>query len=274
MGQARRWSWILVLAVGATLFALVRHAIVSTGNPNLVPALILLGAAVVPAAFVVFIAGRRLVFDVGGGTVALTALVGGVIGVVTAGLLEYGTLRRLGALPMVGVGLIEEFAKLLIPAAIFLVARRYAHPADGLLLGVASGAGFAVLETMGYAFVVLIQSRGNLGVVDNVLFVRGILSPAAHMAWTGIAAAALWDAGAHRFRGSAVARFAGAFAAVVALHTVWDTVASTVGYVVVSLISLVLLVGTSHHLADPHRRVADAERPAVGGRSRPATMSP
>src|SRR4051812_49655558 len=117
MASARRWSWVLVLLVGATLFALVRHAIVSTGNPNLVPALILLGAAVVPAAFVVFIAGRRLVFDVGGGTVALTALVGGVIGVVTAGLLEYGTLKRLGALPLVGGGPIRGVAQLLLPGA-------------------------------------------------------------------------------------------------------------------------------------------------------------
>ena len=263
MGHARRWSWLLVLVVGATLFELVRRAIVHTGNPNLVPALILLGAAVVPVAFIVFIAGRRLVFDVGGGVVALTALVGGVIGVVTAGLLEYGTLKRLGALPMVGVGLIEEFAKLLVPAAIFLLVRRYSHPADGLLLGVASGAGFAILETMGYAFVVLIQSRGNLGVVDNVLFVRGILSPAAHMAWTGIAAAALWDAGAHRWRGRPGLRFLGAFVAVVALHTAWDTLGTTAGYVVVSLVSLVLLATSSHHLAAPHRRETSAVRPAV-----------
>jgi RsiW-degrading membrane proteinase PrsW (M82 family) len=192
--------------------------------------------------------------------------VGGVIGVVTAGMLEYRTLRHLGALPMVGVGLIEEFAKLLVPAAIFLLFRRYAHPADGLLLGVASGAGFAVLETMGYAFVVLIQSRGNLGVVDNVLFVRGLLSPAAHMAWTGIAAAALWDAGAHRWRGSSALRFVGAFAVVVVLHTVWDTFGSTAVYVVVSLISLVLLAVTSHHLADPHRREVAAVRPVVAAR--------
>jgi RsiW-degrading membrane proteinase PrsW (M82 family) len=252
-----------VLLVGAALFALVRHAIVSTGNPNLVPSLILLGAAVVPAAFVVFIAGRRLVFDVGPGTVALTALVGGVVGVVTAGLLEYGTLKRLGVLPMVGVGLIEEFAKLLVPAALFLLVRRYSHPADGLLLGVASGAGFAILETMGYAFVVLIQSRGNLAVVDNVLFVRGILSPAAHMAWTGIAAAALWDAGAHRWRGSSALRFLAAFVAVVALHTAWDALGSTVAYVVVSLLSLALLARISHHLAAPHRRDDVVARPAV-----------
>src|SRR3954452_17086691 len=180
MGSARRWSWVLVLLVGATLSALVRHAMVSTGNPNLVPSLILLGAAVVPAAFVVFIAGRRLVFEVSGGTFALTALIGVGIGVVTARVLEYSTLRRLRTLPMTGVGLIEEFAKLLVPAALFLVVRRHLHPADGLLLGVASGAGFAIFETMGYAFVVLLQSKGNLEVVDNVLFLRGILSPAAH----------------------------------------------------------------------------------------------
>src|SRR3954453_16323090 len=105
MGRARRWSWLLVLLVGTALFELVRRTIVSTGNPNLVPSLILLGAAVVPAAFVVFIAGRRLVFEASGGTVGLPAVIGGVIGVVTAAFLAYSTLRRLGTLPMTGVGL-------------------------------------------------------------------------------------------------------------------------------------------------------------------------
>src|SRR4051812_24493670 len=254
MGSARRWSWLLVLLIGATLFSLVRHAIVSTGNPNLVPSLILLGAAVVPAAFVVFIAGRRLVFGVGGGTVALTALVGGVIGVVTAGLLEYNTLRRLGTLPLLGVGFIEEFAKLLVPAALLLLVRRNRHPADGLLLGVAAGAGFAVLETMGYAFVALIKSSGNLMVVDDVLFVRGILSPAAHMAWTGLAAAALWYAASERWRAQATGRFLVAFVVVVALHTAWDSAGKTAVYLVLAVISLTLLGVTSHRLAAPHRR--------------------
>src|SRR5690242_21929729 len=100
MLHVRRWSWVLVLAVGLVLYEVVRHGIVATGNPNLLPALILLGAAVVPAAFVTFVSGLRLVFAVRGGVVALTALVGGVIGVVTAGLLEYRTLERLGFLPM------------------------------------------------------------------------------------------------------------------------------------------------------------------------------
>jgi protease PrsW len=254
MGHVRRWSWIVVLVVGVVLFELIRRTIVDTRNPNLVPALILLGAGVIPAAFVTFIAGRRLVFGVGAGAVVLTGLVGGVIGVTTAGVLEYRTLNRLGFLPMVGVGLIEEFAKLIVPAAVLLVVRRNRHPADGLLLGVASGAGFAVLETMGYAFVVLIQSQGNLSVVDGVLFVRGILSPAAHMAWTGLAAAALWRAAAQGWQGGAVARFLGMYLVVVALHSAWDLAGNTTTYLVLAVISLVLLAVTSHRLAAPHRR--------------------
>jgi hypothetical protein len=83
------------------------------------------------------------------------------------------------------------------------------------------------------------------------------------MAWTGIAAAALWDAGAHRWRDAAGARFVGAFLLVVGLHTAWDALGSTVVYVVLSLVSLVLLVVVSHHLAAPHRREQPALPPAV-----------
>src|SRR4051794_38926169 len=108
MQLARRWSWVLVLVVGIGLYQAVRSAVVNTSNPNLLPALILLGASVVPAAFVTFIAGRRMVFAVHGGLVGATALIGGVIGVVVAGTLEYRTLQRLGVLPILGVGLIEE----------------------------------------------------------------------------------------------------------------------------------------------------------------------
>ncbi|HEY2206179.1 MAG TPA: PrsW family glutamic-type intramembrane protease [Pseudonocardia sp.] len=60
---------------------------------------------------------------------------------------------------MIGVGLIEENSKLLIPVGVLLVLPRYRRRADGLLLGVAAGAGFAALETMGYAFGTLLSSR-------------------------------------------------------------------------------------------------------------------
>ena len=252
---ARRWSWVIVLVVGIAMYEVVRRAVLATGNPKFVPALILVGAAVVPAAFVSFIAGRRLRFDISGGLVGGTALVGGVIGVVTAGLLEYQTLLELGVLPLVAIGIIEEAAKLIVPVALVLLLRRHRHPADGLLLGVSCGAGFAVLETMGFAFVGLIESGGDLDVVQDVLFLRGVLSPAAHMAWTGLAAAALFMAAAEKWRARSVVRFIAVFAAVVALHTVWDAVSKTiVADVGVALVSLALLTWTSHRLAAPHRR--------------------
>jgi RsiW-degrading membrane proteinase PrsW (M82 family) len=257
MHATRRWAWVGVLVVGFGLFEAVRQALLTTLNPNLVPALILLGAAVVPVAFVAFVAGRRLGFGVAGGAIGLTALVGGVVGVVTAGVLEYDTLHRLGVVPMVLVGLIEEAAKLIVPAILLLVLRPR-HPADGLLLGVASGAGFAVLETMGYAFVVLVQSGGNLAAMDAVLYLRGVLSPAAHMAWTGIAAAALWHAADERWRGRAFGGFIATFVVAVALHTIWDSVNSTVLYAILALISLALLGWSAHRLAHA------AGRPAPG----------
>ena len=40
------------------------------------------------------------------------------------------------------------------------------------MLGVATAAGFAGLETMGYGFVSLLQSKENLGVLDEVLIMR------------------------------------------------------------------------------------------------------
>jgi protease PrsW len=260
--MARRWSWVLVLVVGIALYESVVRAVATTRNPNLLPALILLGAAVVPAAFVAFIAGRRLLFDIGGGLVAATALIGGVIGVVAAGVLEYSTLQRLGVVPMVAVGLIEEAVKLIVPLVLVLVLRRHRHPADGLLLGVACGAGFAVLETMGYAFVVLVQSGGDVAVVQQVLFLRGVLSPAAHMAWTGLAAAALFTAAAAGWAARALLRFVVVFAVVVALHTAWDSIGSLPAAGAIAVVSLALLTATAHGLAAPHRRTIAGDRAA------------
>lgn len=251
---ARRHAWILVLVVGIVLFVAIERTLVATENPNFVPSAILLGAAVVPATFLTFIYGRRMPYDIGAGTLAVAALLGGVIGTVVAGTLEYDAQQRLGFLPMVGVGLIEETSKLLIPVAVLLLVRRARRAPDGLLLGVAAGAGFAALETMGYAFVTLLQSQGNLLATLDVLMLRGIMSPAGHMAWTGIAATALFAAAEAHWSGRSVLRFVGAFVLAVALHTAWDSLPSLVGTAVVALISLVVLGRTAHRAATARRR--------------------
>ncbi|HST66964.1 MAG TPA: PrsW family glutamic-type intramembrane protease, partial [Mycobacteriales bacterium] len=108
---------------------------------------------------------------------------------------------------------------------------------------------FAALETMGYAFVTLIQSQGNVAAVESILLLRGLLSPAAHMAWTGLTATALWYAADHGWKGGAVLRFLAVFVLAVALHTTWDSVGTIPVYIVLSLISLGLLTWFAHLLS-------------------------
>ncbi len=234
-----RQAWIPVLVVGAALYWLVLRTIEHTRNPNLVPSLILLGAFLIPVTFVVFVYQRVDVGRTSPDVVALSALFGGVIGVVVAGRLEFDTVERLGTVPILAVGLIEEAAKLIVPALLLVVLRRR-RPDNGLLVGVAVGMGFAALETMGYAFVTLLQTRLSIGATQEVLLLRGLLSPAAHAAWTGLAASALWRAWDTR-TGAAWGEFLLVYLGVSVLHAAWDGIGQWWAYLILSVISLGLV---------------------------------
>lgn len=255
----RRWAWIPVLIVGVALFVLVLVTLVDTQNINFVPSMILLGATIAPATFLTFAQGRSGRWQVPASTLAVVAFFGGVIGVVAAGWLEYDALHKLGVLPMIFVGLIEESAKLLAPlAALALLWRRRPTPGDGLVIGVASGAGFAALETMGYGFSALVASNGNIGDVEQTLFVRGVTAPAAHLAWTGLTSGALFAlAAAPSLR--RLAGFALTFLAAVALHAAWDSFGTEIAYIVVGGVSMAWVLVELHR----YRRFAPAPLPAT-----------
>ena len=80
---AVRWSWLLVLVVGAALFAVLHGVLVDTGNPNLVPAVIAIGAAVVPATFCVYVATHNRRERLAPLLIVLAAVVGGAVGMLT-----------------------------------------------------------------------------------------------------------------------------------------------------------------------------------------------
>lgn len=235
-----------MLVVGLVLFWAVQQAIVSTGNPNLVPSLLLLGTLLVPVTFVIYVDGRVPVYDLPLSTLLICGLLGGVWGTVLASVGESDTFRRLGGLPTPLIALIEEAAKLIIPIGVLMFTRHRSDPADGLLVGVAVGTGFAVLETLGYGFVTLLATRGDLAATETLLLVRGVLAPAGHAAWTGLAAAALWQAHADRWRPRATAAAVGTFVLVVVLHALWDTFPSWPTYLIVGGLSLTLLIRRTH----------------------------
>ena len=264
--QLLRRRWLQIFVSGLVLLFLVERTLVATGDPNYVPSAILLGAFLVPVTFTTYLYERLPDWEVPLPPLAICFVWGGVLGTVVAGTLEYDVMKSLGFLPKLGIGLIEEGAKLMVPLVFYFLGR-YRSEAAGIVLGVATAMGFAALETMGYGFTSLLLSKGNLGVLDGVLLVRGLMSPAGHAAWTGLVCAVLWRERLKAGHATFNWRVAGAFATALILHALWDTFggmrsATLVGFlgihlasVLIALVSLTLLI----------RRVREARRATMEG---------
>jgi RsiW-degrading membrane proteinase PrsW (M82 family) len=261
VGPALLRPWLLVLIGGAVLWAALTWATVHTGNINLVPSVIVLGAFLGPVAFVAYVYERA--GEVPLPTLLVCFVTGGALGVTGASLLEYRTMMDYGALPTLAIGLSEEACKLLVPLAIF-VTGRYRREADGLLIGVASGMGFAAFETMGYGLTMLLLSQGQIDEVVKLLFVRGVLAPAGHAAWTGVLCATLWHARLHGGWRSAAA-VVSAYLTVVLLHALWDAATTQWLQLAVGVVSLALL-SWRIHAADAERIGAERIHAAVAKR--------
>jgi protease PrsW len=215
--------WARVLLTGLVLWVATVLITFATGNPALVPTIILLGSFVIPVTFVVYAFGRA--DSVLTAQRIFTAFIcGGVLGVLGATILETALLRQPTGLSYFGVGLIEEAVKL---AALWLLVRRlpWYTTRDGMVLGAAVGFGFAALESAGYAFVALFGSNGLslLNVVETEML-RGILTPFGHGLWTAILGGALFATAARSRRGRPRLRpsLVGWYLLMALLHALWD----------------------------------------------------
>jgi protease PrsW len=249
-----RHTWFLVLVIGLGIFVAMDATFIVTRTLAFLPTVILLGASLVPVTFVVYVYQRVQVKDVPVAAVAVVGFLSGALGLLVAGLLEYATLRDLGALKLLGVGLIEESAKLIFPLVMF-VRGRYRSEADGLLFGVASGMCFSAMESMGYGPAAFVQYNGSIGALETTLLVRGLLSPVGHAAWTGLVCAVLWRERQRTGHTTLSIGVVAAFIVTVLLHASWDTFGSLtsrlsiawvgfelLGLIVVGSISLALLI--------------------------------
>jgi S1-C subfamily serine protease/RsiW-degrading membrane proteinase PrsW (M82 family) len=220
-GWWSRRPWLHMFLGGLGLWVATVLVTFATSNVNLVPTVILLGSFLVPVAFVTYAFGHA--DQVVTAQRIFTAFVyGGVLGVLGASVLEAAFLRQPTGPAYVGVGLIEEAAKL---AALWLVARRLPRYTmrDGIVLGAAVGFGFAAFESAGYAFNALFTAGGPslLNLVETEVL-RGILTPVGHGLWTAILGGTLFGVAARRGRLRLSRAVLGSYVLVALLHGLWD----------------------------------------------------
>jgi RsiW-degrading membrane proteinase PrsW (M82 family) len=219
-GDRREW---LEVFLGGLLLWLVSVAVTFwTGNPNLIPVVVLLGSFLVPVTFVVFAFERHADQVLTTQRILVGFVYGGVLGVLGASILEAEFLKQPSGLTYLGVGLIEEAVKL---AALWVVAWRLPRYTmrDGIVLGATVGLGFAALESAGYAFTALFTMQGlSLQGLVETQVLRGVLTPVGHGLWTAILGGVLFRAAAPAGRLRLSGGLVGWYVVVSLLHGLWD----------------------------------------------------
>ena len=255
-----RFAWLLALVLGVLAYVATFVLMLLTGNPMMLPTVLLVGAAVIPLTVLLFAQSSRIGPLVPTRIVLVTAALGGLFAICAAGLEESIAGLLFGRASILLVGIIEESAKLVVPLLVLALAHRVTR-GGGIVIGIAAGTGFAVLETMGYGFAALLARDGGLGALDATLILRGILVPAGHVAWTGAICAALWYLveTSHKVRG--VIALVAAYAGAIILHTAWDATASGALHLLIGVISVGALLWL---IVAAHRRFVRRVAPAAG----------
>jgi RsiW-degrading membrane proteinase PrsW (M82 family) len=227
---------LLLAATGAVLAAYAAAA----ANVTAVPAMLLFGALSGPIAFATFVGDRVDTRDsVSLFELVLVVLFGGAIGVIVGGTLDTVLIGEPNPKSIWWVGFAEETAKLIVPVGVYIFARRRSVAA-GLVLGLASATGFAVLETMGYGLREIVkageilasetpaQGADRVELIQQffagfrVPMMRGLLAPFGHLAWTGIVTTVWWSEWKKRGGIGITGPVVGAYALALFLHSAND----------------------------------------------------
>ncbi len=216
----RKLSWLKVFTGGLFLYIFGVFALAATRNTNIFPTVVMLGNFLVPITYVAFFYQRRHLSKLDMPTTAWAFFYGGLLGVLAAATLEPIFLSQHPLFYSFEVGLIEEFAKIL---GVLVIAKRCLHDSemDGLILGAASGMGFAALESTGYAFTAFLQSGGSLSQTVLITLIRGVIAPIGHGTWTAILVSVIFrESGPGTFHINY--KVIGAYLTVAILHGLWN----------------------------------------------------
>lgn len=185
------------------------------------PGIIFIGAFIIPFTLLIFFwevnAPRNInIFDV-----VKIFFIGGVssllITMILSRIVVIGEIDYYGAFM---IGLIEETGKLIV-VAYYLRGSKRKYILNGLLVGAAVGAGFAVFETAGYVFAYGFE----IPIMMRIIYTRGALAFGGHIVWAAMCGAALAmvkEDNRLRMKHITNLEFFKYYIISVVLHAVWD----------------------------------------------------
>lgn len=273
-GLPRPWLFTRVLLLFGGSFLVLFATLLSTGYDTLLPGVILLGSFAVPLALAFLALESNTPRGLTLYRFIRLFVAGAILAILFTSLLNEIWPSWNRAFGASGAALVEEPAKL---AAAIVLARGISTrwSLNGLAVGAAVGAGFAAIESAGYALIVLLDYGGDD--MAQTLLQRSLQSVGTHAVWTAVAAAALWTAargGPIRARTFTAPAFVGPFALVVALHFLWnsDWAAFTGAPVYGALIVVAAAVGLAF-LLQGSRDYADNRSLEHEAEPRPSSVS-
>lgn len=150
-GWPKPWFFFRVLVFVVLLYLGFDYMIQEFGNSKAIPGLLFMGSLAIPLTIVVLFFELNITRDVSFMGVLVLFASGTIIGFLFTEFLDTVLASVFSWMGASLAGIVEEIAKLLA-VCIIVGRRKNRFILNGVLFGAAVGAGFAVFESMGYAF--------------------------------------------------------------------------------------------------------------------------
>ena len=194
-------------------------------NLNAFPGIMFVGAMVVPFSLLIFFFETNAPRNINMVDIVKIFFIGGIFSILLiyplSSVLPGGGVGLI--VPSMITGIVEELAKIVLTAFFLSRVRGRGYILNGLLIGSAVGAGFAVFESAGYAFNALL-SGDSASMLENIVL-RAFLSIGGHTAWAAVEGAAMGlceKDGVFDWRILVDKRFLIFAASMILLHGIWD----------------------------------------------------
>ena len=250
------FSRVALILIATFLVLLIIYNVFQ--NEKVIPDIIFVGSLAIPFSMLVLLFEINAPRNISIFRVIVVFMLGGAASLfVTLFLFEFNPSVSFSVTGAIAIGIIEELGKIIILAYTINRLQTTKYILNGMLIGGAVGAGFAVFESAGYAFNAYLANY-TVGLffyqsdspVDNMvtnIILRGFLSPGGHIAWAAMEGAFLIIVLSGKpFKWSVVfsPRYLTMCILPVAMHAFWDMdflSSLRIGMVSIKLVALILV---------------------------------